>query len=153
MACINEWVSGVEAVTRLAAEVVQMSGILKTSILGCIRAVPALVLHSTSHHCCRLVFAEIVASLMWYTWFSLVIFLCSLAGIFTVSGAVPVNCGSDKTRTGPLLLQSPAGYGPLPSLMAQLSASLAVLSGTRWTDYKKTASLASHFILCRSSVV
>ncbi len=41
------------------------------------------------------------SSFMWYFWFRLVFFFSSsLAEIFTVSGAVPINCGSDKTVLG-----------------------------------------------------
>lgn len=46
-----------------------------------------------------------------------------------------------QNRTGPLLIQSPAGQGAVP--LNGSTVSLAVLSGPRWTHCKKIVNLAS----------
>lgn len=73
---------------------------------------------------------------MWYSWFSLLVFSCSLAGIFNVSGAFPVNCGSDKTGLGHFCYKALLGRAPCHQ-MAQQPVSPAVLNGARWTHCKR----------------
>lgn len=86
-------------------------------------------------------------SFMWYSWFSPFFFSCSLAGRSTVSGAIPLNCGSDKTDWATSVAK-PFRVRAQRHWMARQSVSVAMLSGARWTHCKKDGNLTSDFILC-----
>ncbi len=87
--------------------------------------------------CLFVLLIQFLVSFMWYTWFSLVVFFMLSGRDTRCLWGRPSELWVRQNRSGPLLLQSPAGQGPVPSDGSTVSFSRSAQWGQMDTLQKK----------------